>query len=45
MLLLGGPPRTYMEGANRRHSTVVPKSLREGRRYRKVGEMHLRQFS
>ena len=48
--LLGGPPRTYMDAktidvtltvdANRRDSTVVTKSLREGRRYRKVAEMH-----
>ena len=46
--LLAGPPRTYMDakvGANRRNSTVVTKSLREGRRYRKVGEMHRRPFS
>jgi len=46
--LLGGPPRTYMDakvGANRRNSTVVTKSLREGRRYRKVAEMHRRQLS
>jgi hypothetical protein len=48
--LLGGPPRTYMHAksidvtltvhANRRHSTVLTKSLREGHRYRKVAKIH-----